>query len=104
MITVTERAAARLQALQATRAVPAGQGVKLVPRGPGRVGLTIAAPETGDEVVRYADRPVLLVDGRLTDALAGARDRLPGVRGRGRGPHRVHHPPPRPGGPGGPGG
>jgi hypothetical protein len=72
MITVTERAATRLQEVAATRDVPPGQGVKLVRRGPGGVGLTIAAPETGDEVVRYEDAPVLIVDGRLTDALAGS--------------------------------
>src|SRR5262249_32132558 len=72
MITVTERAAARLQEVLATRDVPPGQGVKLVPKGPGSVGLTIAAPAAGDEVVRYEDAPVLIVDGSLTDALAGA--------------------------------
>ena len=72
MITVTERAAARLQELQSTRDVPEGQGVKLVPQGPGSVGLTIAAPEAGDEVVRHGDAPVLIVAGSLTAALAGA--------------------------------
>jgi Fe-S cluster assembly iron-binding protein IscA len=72
MITVTERAAARLQEVVATRDVPPGQGVKLVPQGPGSVGLTIAAPDAGDEVVQYEDAPVLIVDGRLTDALAGS--------------------------------
>jgi Fe-S cluster assembly iron-binding protein IscA len=72
MITVTERAAARLQQAVATRDVPEGQGMKLVPQGPGSVGLTIAAPEAGDEVVRHEDAPVLIVDGRLTDSLAGA--------------------------------
>ena len=72
MITVTERAAARLQQAVATRDVPEGQGVKLVLQGPGSVGLTIAAPAAGDEVVRYGDAPVLLVDGRLAAALAGA--------------------------------
>jgi Fe-S cluster assembly iron-binding protein IscA len=72
MITVTERAAARLQEVLAEQHAPPGQGVKLVPQGPGSVGLIIAAPGEGDEVVRYEDAPVLLVDGQLTDSLAGA--------------------------------
>ena len=72
MITVTERAAARLQELQSTRDVPEGLGMKLVPQGPGSVGLTLAAPDAGDEVVRYQDAPVLRVDGQLAAALAGA--------------------------------
>jgi hypothetical protein len=72
MITVTARAAARLQEVLTEKNVPPGQGVKLVPQGPGSVGLAIAAPEAGDAIVRYADAPVLIVAGRLTAALAGA--------------------------------
>ena len=71
MITVTERAAVHLQEVLAARDVPPGHRVKLVPQGPGSVGLTIAAPEAGDAVIQYEDAPVLIVDGQLTAALAG---------------------------------
>jgi len=96
MITVTERAAARLQELQSTRDVPPGQGVKLVPQGPGSVGLTIGAPEAGDEVVRYEEAPVLIVDGQLTAALAGAEIdcREAVVDGQARTEYTLRRPPP----------
>jgi Fe-S cluster assembly iron-binding protein IscA len=105
MITVTERAAARLQELQSTRDVPPGQGVKFVPRGPGSVGLTIGAPEAGDAVVRYAEAPVLIVDGRLTAALEGAELDCEEavVAGQPRPEYTIRRPAP-PGPPGGPAG
>ena len=71
MITVTERAAATLQHALAANDIPAGLGVKLLPRGPGSIGLAIAAPRPGDEIVRYEQTPVLIVDRQLTAALAG---------------------------------
>ena len=104
MITVTARAAARLQQTVARRDVPAGQGVKLVPQGPGSVGLVIAAPAAGDAVVRYADAPVLLVDGRLTAPLAGAEldCEEPVVDGQARTAFTLHpRRRPAPAGPGG---
>jgi hypothetical protein len=90
-----------LQEVVAARGVPPEQGVKLVLRGPGRVGLTLAAPAAGDEVVRCQDAPVLVVDGRLAAALAGAEiDCQPSVVG---GQERVEYTIRRPA-PEGPGG
>ena len=100
MITVTERAAARLQEVLATRDVPEGLGVKLAPQGPRSVGLTLAAPAAGDEVVRYQDAPVLTSTATSRPPWRG-RSSTARSRSWRAGRHRVHHPPPRPGGPGG---
>jgi len=59
MITVTERAAATLQHALAANDIPAGLGVKLLPRGPGSIGLAIAAPRSLPSPTRRRDRPVL---------------------------------------------
>ena len=71
MITVTERAAAGLQELREANDALPGQGVKLVPTGTGSIGMTIAAPSEGDEVIRRGDEPLLIVDGRIAGALTG---------------------------------
>lgn len=73
MITVTERAADALEQLLAVSNAPAGQGVKLVPTGTGSVGMTIDAPSEGDQVVHRGDDPLLIVDGRIAEALDGAQ-------------------------------
>jgi Fe-S cluster assembly iron-binding protein IscA len=73
MITVTERAAAGLQELLTTNHAQPGQGVKLVRDAAGNIGLTIAAPNEGDEVIRRDEQPLLIVDGRIAGALDGAQ-------------------------------
>ncbi len=73
MITVTERAASALEALLADGDAKPGQGVKLVPSGTDGVGMTIEAPNEGDEVIRRADEPLLIVDRALTRPLDGAQ-------------------------------
>jgi Fe-S cluster assembly iron-binding protein IscA len=72
MITVTERAATELQDLLATSNALPGQGIKLVPSGAGSIGMTITAPSEGDEVIRRGEEPLLIVDSRITGALAGS--------------------------------
>jgi Fe-S cluster assembly iron-binding protein IscA len=72
MITVTERAATELEELLTTEDAPPGQGVKLVPSGTGTIGMTIAAPSEGDEVIRRGEEPLLIVDSRVAEALDGA--------------------------------
>jgi len=72
MITVTERAATELEELLTTNDAPPGQGVKLVPSGPGSIGMTIAAPSEGDEVIRRGEEPLLIVDSRVVKTLDGA--------------------------------
>ncbi|MGH2353489.1 MAG: hypothetical protein ACRDI2_25660 [Chloroflexota bacterium] len=73
MINVTERAAAEFQEILTTKNAPPGHGVKLVPSGSGGVGMTIGAPGDGDKVIprEEGDDPLLIVDGRITDALEG---------------------------------
>jgi Fe-S cluster assembly iron-binding protein IscA len=73
MITVTERAASALEALLVDGNAEPGQGVKLVPKGTDDIGLTIEAPNEGDEVIRQADAPLLIVDRALTQPLDGAQ-------------------------------
>jgi Fe-S cluster assembly iron-binding protein IscA len=72
MITVTERAASALEALLAGEAAAPGEGVKLVPNGADEIGMSIAAPSDGDEVIRRADEPLLIVDRALARPLDGA--------------------------------
>lgn len=73
MITVTERAASALEALLVESNAEAGQGVKLVPKGTDEIGMSIEAPNEGDEVIRRADGPLLIVDRTLTNPLDGAQ-------------------------------
>jgi Fe-S cluster assembly iron-binding protein IscA len=73
MITVTERAASALEALLADSDAQPGQGVKLIPSGENSVGMVIEAPNAGDEVVRRADEPLLIVDRTLSRPLDGAQ-------------------------------
>lgn len=73
MITLTERAASALEALLAESNAEAGQGVKLFPKGGDEIGMTIDAPGDGDEVIRRADAPLLIVDQALTRPLDGAQ-------------------------------
>jgi Fe-S cluster assembly iron-binding protein IscA len=73
MITVTERAASALEALLVESHAEAGQGVKLVPKGSDEIGMTIDEPNEGDEVIRRADAPLLIVDRALTLPLDGAQ-------------------------------
>jgi hypothetical protein len=73
MITLTERAATALEALLVESHAESGQGVKLVPKGGDEIGMTIEAPSDGDEVIRRADAPLLIVDRTLTLPLDGAQ-------------------------------
>jgi hypothetical protein len=73
MIILTERAASALEALLGESNAEAEQGVKLFPKGTDEIGMTIEAPSEGDEVIRHADGPLLIVDRALTDPLDGAQ-------------------------------
>ncbi len=59
MLTVTERATVELEELLGASNAGSGEGVRLVPAGPGTVGMTIAAPEAEDEVICHGDDPLL---------------------------------------------
>jgi Fe-S cluster assembly iron-binding protein IscA len=71
MIRLTERAATGLQELLVANNAPPGQGVRLVPSGTGGIGMTISVPRQGDEVVRRGEEPLLIVDSRIAETLAG---------------------------------
>jgi Fe-S cluster assembly iron-binding protein IscA len=73
MIAITERAAAGLQELLAINHAQPGQGVKLVPSGTGRIGMTISEPGEGDAVVDHEGAPLLIVDGGIADSLDGTQ-------------------------------
>jgi Fe-S cluster assembly iron-binding protein IscA len=72
MLTVTERAATALETLLTQNDAEPGQGVKLIPKGTDDIAMTIEAPSVGDEVIRRADAPLLIVDSALTRPLDGA--------------------------------
>ncbi len=71
MINVTERAASVLQNLLETIDASPGQGVKLVPDSQGNLGMTIASPDEGDQVVRRDEAPLLIVDASIAQQLDG---------------------------------
>src|SRR5688572_13658918 len=71
MVIVTERAAAQLQEVLNLQNASDEEGVKLVPGGDGRVQMTIAPPNAGDEVTQRDGHPLLIVDASLADALDG---------------------------------
>ena len=72
MITVTDRAATELQELLSHNNASPGQGIKLVPNGANRFGMSIGAPGEDDEVIRRDDEPLLIVDSRIAAALDGS--------------------------------
>jgi|GEM_PF-5945438 Fe-S cluster assembly iron-binding protein IscA len=71
MITVTSRAATELQELLDAQGPLPGQGIKLIPTPTGGIGMTVAAPDEGDEVVPSTEAPLLIVDASLTELLDG---------------------------------
>ena len=71
MVTVTERAAAELQELLRNQNASEGEGVKLVPGDDGRVQMTIAEPNAGDQVTQRDGHPLLIVDASLAETLDG---------------------------------
>ncbi|HEX2032701.1 MAG TPA: hypothetical protein VHS99_00825 [Chloroflexota bacterium] len=71
MITVTERAATRLQEVLETKHAPPGHGVKLLPTATGSIRMTIATPSDGDEVVHHGETPLLIIDSRIAPTLQG---------------------------------
>lgn len=72
MIAVTERAAQGLRAfLEANRSGPE-QGVKLIRCCRGGIGMTVAEPGEGDEVVCHRGERLLIVDGHLAESLRAA--------------------------------
>jgi hypothetical protein len=73
MIMVTERAALALEAILAESHAESEQGVKLFPKGGDEIGMTIDTPSDGDEVIRRADGPLLIVDQALSLPLDGAQ-------------------------------
>lgn len=73
MITVTDRAATELQELLRNQNASEGEGVKLVPSADGRVQMTIAEPNAGDEVTQRDGHPLLIVDASLAQTLDGTQ-------------------------------
>lgn len=84
MISVTERAATELQDLLMTNGATPDQGVKLITDSSGNIGMTIALPAEGDEVVRRDEAPLLIVDGTIAQQLDGTEldlEEIPGLEG-----------------------
>jgi Fe-S cluster assembly iron-binding protein IscA len=74
MITVTERAAARLEDMLKVNNAAPGEGVKLVPGGTDVIDMTIDTPSAGDEVIPTGAAATLIVDSRIVGALDGVLD------------------------------
>jgi Fe-S cluster assembly iron-binding protein IscA len=78
MVQVTEQAASAIQELLAEYAAPPQAGVRLTPSAGGNIGIVIAEPEPGDEVLTRDETPLLIVDGAvapgLTDMVVDFKD------------------------------
>lgn len=70
MVQVTERAANALQELLIAEGAPPEAAIRLQDDGQGRLGMSVDAPQPGDEVVSRDDIPVLVVDGGVSERLA----------------------------------
>ena len=62
MITLSERAALALDELLLKNEPPPGQGIKLVASGT-QIGLTVAPPTQGDQILQRGDETLLIVEG-----------------------------------------
>ena len=68
MVRLTDQAATELQALREANGAGPTHGIKVFPNGES-AGITIAEPQDGDEVIRRAEEPLLIVDRQLTESL-----------------------------------
>lgn len=71
MLNVTDAAIEQLTEMLDQADVDAAQGIRLI-EDQGEVGLRVDAPQEGDQVVSTGERPVLLIEPRLSAALDGA--------------------------------
>lgn len=71
MLEVTDRAHTELQRLLRANLTRPHQAVRLRVDGAGSLNMTIDVPHAGDTIVRRELDAMLIVDGRLSPALAG---------------------------------
>jgi hypothetical protein len=69
MVQVTEHAATELQAIRDESRLEPREGIKLIPDGDG-VDVDVGEPAAGDEVIRWGEQPLLIVDSRLAVPLS----------------------------------
>jgi Fe-S cluster assembly iron-binding protein IscA len=69
MVRVTEEAATALQELLADSAAPPEAGIRLTPGAGGNLGMAIAEPQEGDEVIIRDESPLLIVDSAVAPGL-----------------------------------
>ena len=72
VILLTDRATAALEEMLLVNDAGRGEGVRLVPSAPGRIGLTIDTPQAGDEVIEHDEELLLIVDRSLIEKLEGS--------------------------------
>jgi Fe-S cluster assembly iron-binding protein IscA len=73
MVSVTERAGERLRDIQSAAGIErADVALRMVPCGPGEMGLLPDVRRAGDEVVTHEGTPVLLVDRDVAASIADA--------------------------------
>jgi Fe-S cluster assembly iron-binding protein IscA len=70
MVRVTDRAASALQELRTTNEATPDVAPRLAPDGRGGLGMMLAEPQTGDEVIRREETPLLAVDRQVAPHLA----------------------------------
>lgn len=68
MVQITDKALDRLESVRDENALPADQGIALVPRAAGELGFVAAAPEPDDQVIERNGKPILVVPATFADA------------------------------------
>lgn len=72
MLKVTERAVDMLARTLDETEAEREQGFRIIRTAPGELGLALDAIREGDQVITQEDRPVLLIEEWISDALDGA--------------------------------
>ena len=71
MVHVTDTALDRLEIVRDENALPPEQGIALVPRAAGELGVVAAEPQPDDQVFERNGKPVLVVPAPFADEFNG---------------------------------
>ena len=67
MVHVTDTALDRLKIVRDENALPADQGIAVVPRAEGEIGFVAATPQADDQVIERDGKPLLFVPANFAE-------------------------------------
>jgi Fe-S cluster assembly iron-binding protein IscA len=68
LVQITDTALDRLESVRNENALPADQGIALVPRAAGELGFVAAVPEPDDQVIERDGKPILVIPANFAEA------------------------------------